>query len=312
MTPRLTVEPQASTRAGERAELFRALGVLAEPPAATHARLAELTGLPRPGGADWTEAFVLQLVPHAAIYVGAEGMLGGEAADRVAGFWRALRMPVPAEPDHVTALLGLYASLSDAEQHEPPGPGRTLRGQARAALLHEHLLSWIPAYTHAMAEAGPTPYAAWARLLRKALLAEAADVGVPDRLPLQLREVPPLAADRGLDDLLAGLLAPARSGVVLTRAHLATAARRRGLGLRLGNRRAVLRSLVEQDPTAALAALAEQAETWRVRHRDDLTTIGPAAGHWADRAAATADLLTTAAGQAQAQSMPATTPKEHR
>jgi hypothetical protein len=38
----------------------------------------------------------------------------------------------------------------------------------------------------------------------------------------------------------------------------------------------------------------------RVRHRDDLSTIGPAAGHRADRAAATADLLITAAGGARA------------
>ena len=294
MTPQHITEPAAWTR--NRAELLRALGALAEQPAGEHARLAELTGLPRPTGADWTEAFALQLVPHAAIYVGAEGMLGGEAADRVAGFWRALRLPVPTEPDHVAALLGLYASLVDAEYGEPSGPRRTLLGQARAALLHEHLLSWLPAYAHAMVDAGPAPYAAWARLLRDALTAEAADVAVADRLPAHLRAIPPVGTG-GLDDVLTGLLAPARSGVILTRAHLAVAARQSGLGLRLGNRRAVLRSLIEQDPAAALAALAEQARSWRARHRADRSTLGPAAGHWADRAAATADLLTEAVRQ---------------
>ena len=277
--------------ARNRAELLRALGALTEQPATGHARLAELTGLPRPTGADWTEAFVLQLVPNAAIYAGAEGMLGGGAAELVAGFWRALRLPVPAEPDHVAALLGLYASLVDAEYGEPAGPRRTLLGQARAALLHEHLLSWLPAYAHAMADAGPPPYAAWARLLREALLAEVADVGVADRLPAHLRAVPPVTGD-GLDGVLTALLAPARSGIVVTRAHLAAAARQHGLGLRQGNRRAILRSLIEQDPDAVLAALASQARTWQARHRADRAAFGPAAGHWADRASATAGLLT--------------------
>jgi TorA maturation chaperone TorD len=294
-----------SVRSRTRAELFRALGVQAETPGPEQSRLADLLGLPGPAGADWTEAFVVQLVPHASIYVGADGMLGGEAADRVAGFWRALRLPVPAEPDHLAALLGLYASLVDAEHDEPANPQRTLCRQARAALLHEHLMSWLPAYTRAMADIGPEPYAAWARLLRESLLAEAADLGVPDRLPLHLRTVPPVTADGGLDDLLDGLLTPARSGVVLTRVHLARAARHSGLGLRLGNRRPILRALIEQHPADALTALAGQARQWATRHRADQPAIGPAAEHWARRAAATADQLTAAANQAGAS---ATTP----
>jgi TorA maturation chaperone TorD len=289
---------QAGVRTHDRADLFRALGVQAEAPGPAQARLASLLGLSRPTGADWTEAFVVQLVPHASIYVGSEGMLGGEAADRVAGFWRALRLPVPAEPDHLTAMLGLYASLVEGERDERPGPHRTLRRQARVALLREHLLSWLPAYAHAMAETGPEPYAAWAGLLHETLLAEAADLGVPERLPVHLRAVPHVAADGRLDDLLAGLLAPARSGVVLTRAHLARAARHGGLGLRLGSRRAIVRALLEQDPATALATLAGQARGWLARHRADQPIIGPAAEHWAGRAAATAELLTAAAGQA--------------
>jgi TorA maturation chaperone TorD len=295
-----------------RADLLRTLGVLAEPPGAAHARLADLLGLPGATGADWAEAFVVQLVPHASIYVSAEGMLGGEAADRVAGFWRALHLQVPADPDHLAALLGLYASLVEVEQDEPAAPRRTLRRQARAALLHEHLLSWLPAYAHAMADSGPEPYAAWARLLRETLLAEAVELGVPERLPMHLRAVPCVPADGGLDDLLDGLLTPARSGVVLTRAHLAQAARRGGLGLRLGSRRATLRALIEQDPAAVLTALAGQAGEWLARHRADRPTIGPAAEHWAGRAAATADLLTAAAGQAGSPApAPGTEKEEH-
>jgi TorA maturation chaperone TorD len=275
-----------------RAELFRALGVLAEPPGPTHARLADLLGLPELDAAMWTEAFVVQLVPYASIYLGPEGMLGGEAADRIAGFWRALRLPVPANPDHLTALLGLYATLLEAEQREPAGPRRVLRRQARTALLHEHLLSWLLTYGHAMVQTGPPGYAAWADLLREALCDEAREVGLPDGLPSHLRDLPPLAADpQRLDDVLAGLLAPARCGLVLTRAHLAAAARHGGLGLRLGERRRVLRALVEQDPAGTLTAIAEQAQAWAARHDGDQPAAGPTAAYWGDRARATAQLL---------------------
>ncbi len=290
MTPR----PPTS----ERAELFRSLGVLAEPPDAHHARLADLLGLDPPGRRDWTEAFVVHLVPHASIYLSADGMLGGEAADRVAGFWRALKFPVPSDPDHLTALLGLYASLLEAEAAEAPGPRRALLGQAATALLHEHLLSWLPAYTSAMIDVGPASYVAWAALLRDALIAEAAarpDPAGPRELSLHLRDVPAAPASAGsVDDVMAVLLAPARSGIVLTRGHLGQAARHGSLGLRLGDRRRMLRSLLEQEPAATLDWLIAHARQWEHRHRSDRDRVGASAAFWADRAASTVVWLRSA------------------
>lgn len=287
------------------AELFRALGVLVEPPAETHGRLADLLGLPSPTASDWTEAFVVQLVPHASIYVGEQGMLGGEAADRVAGFWRALRLPVPSDPDHLTSLLGLYASLLEKERDESEEPRRLLWRQARFALLHEHLLSWLPPYLHAMAETGIQAYVQWACLLDEVLCAQAAEAGVPNGLPVHLRDVPAMPAlDEGLDPVMAGLLTPARSGLLLTRAHLTRVARQGGLGLRLGDRRRVLRALIEQDPATALGDLAGQARAWAVRHRADEPVTGATATYWAERATATAELLTAGVAQLPAVDAP--------
>jgi hypothetical protein len=286
-----------TTATGTRADLVRALGVLAEPPGPQHARLADLLGLPVPGPTEWTEAFVVQLVPHASIYLSPDGMLGGPAADRIAGFWRAMHMPVPADPDHLAGLFGLYATLVEASPAEPVPARRALLGQARAALLHEHLLSWVPAYAHAMIEVGPPGYAAWAALVLEVVRDEAAATGVPARLPAHLRAVPPAtpAREGGLDEVIGALLAPARCGLVLTRGHLAALARGAGLGLRLGERRRSLRALVEQDPPVALAGLAQQAEEWARRHRIDEPAAGPLARHWAERAATTAQLLYAAA-----------------
>ncbi|MEV4709614.1 molecular chaperone TorD family protein [Actinoplanes sp. NPDC049316] len=307
------------TSTDTRADLLRALGVFAEPPGPQHCRLADLLGVPAPTGSDWTEAFTVQLVPHASIYLGAEGMLGGDAAERVAGFWRALRIPVPADADHLTTLLGLYATLIEAQASEPDGPRKVLFGHARAALLHEHLLSWLLAYTDAMSEVAPTPYAAWADVLGQAVRGEAAEVGAPDLLPAHLRAAPPPAtAHDNLDAVLAYLLSPARSGVVLARGHLAALARDGDLGLRMGDRRRILRALVEQDPGTALPILAEWAGTRAVRHRADTALAGPILAHWAERAAATATLLRTGiAVQENATPQPPSPPEgssadEHR
>ncbi|HEX8421973.1 MAG TPA: hypothetical protein VF634_01095, partial [Pyrinomonadaceae bacterium] len=60
-------------------ELFRALAVLAEPPVPESARVADALALGAlPEASEYTEVFVFQLYPYASVYLGAEGMLGGE------------------------------------------------------------------------------------------------------------------------------------------------------------------------------------------------------------------------------------------
>lgn len=285
------------------AELFRALGALCEPPDPADTRIAAALGLPgQLDPIDHVEVFVVQLVPYAAVYLGPEGMLGGEVADRIAGFWRALRLPVPAEPDHLAALLGLYATLGDAERDEPDPARRLLRRQARRVLLWEHLLSWAVPYTRAVATIAPPCYAAWADLLAEALLADAARLHPPGPTP---RRYPPdptgLPGPAGLSGLPSAedgpaalartVLTPARSGLILTRIDLARAARQTGLGLRIGERAFVLRSLLEQQPAATLSWLSAEADGWAARHRHDEAALGGIARHWRDRAAHTRDAL---------------------
>jgi hypothetical protein len=105
---------------------------------------------------------------------------------------------------------------------------------------------------------------------------------------MHLRDVPALSwTDEGLDTLLDELLAPVRAGFVVARAHLTAAARHTSLGLRVGDRRRMLRALLEQDPPATLDWLAEQATAWSARHAADEDLSGPIAAYWAERAAAT-------------------------
>ena len=277
-------------------EVFSALGTLCEPPEPAHAGLAAALGLPPPpDAATFTDVFVFQLAPYAAPYLSHDGMLGGEAADRVAGFWRALQVSPPAEPDHLAALLGLYAALGVRECAETrPGVAGAWH-EARRALLWEHLLTWVPAYTHAMAALSSADcYAAWARLLRRALLEEARAPAPPQSRPLHLRDVPDLpdaGPSEGLEDLVRALLASVRSGLLITRRDLAGAAAAAGLGVRAGGRAFTLRALIESDRAAISGWLAGHAAWWAERHRADVPSLAGIAEHWLGRAQASMCLL---------------------
>ena len=274
-------------------ELFRALAVVCEDPqAGSVAAALEAVA----DAASHTDLFSFQLPPYASIFLGADGMLGGEPAGRVAGFWRALHLDPPAEPDHLAALLGLYAALAEAEEDETDPARRRLRGEARRALLAEHLAPWVPVYAIAANRVVGAGYRPWAEALSAAVLAEAAaaDLAGTARagtgsLPLHLREAPPPAepGDDGLDGYLGRLLAPVASGIVVTRRDLVEAARRLNLGLRMGERRFVLSALVTQDPPAVAGWLADEAGAWAEEHDRLIPAIGDTARFWRERARGT-------------------------
>jgi hypothetical protein len=276
-----------------RWELFRALGAVTDNPAGA-ASASQAVGLPRPDGAGHTEVFVLNCPPYASVYLGAHGGLGGEGTDRVAGFWRAIGLAPPAEPDHLAALLGLYATLGEAAQdsHRPATEAALTR--TRHVLLAEHLWPWLPSYLDAVTDLGIPALAGWARLTGQALLAE----DRPQRggpLPLAQRAAPPpVVAGGPYTGLLDALTAPVRCGFILTRRRLAAAAGDIGTGYRIGERRFALHAMIEQAPAEALRWLAAEAARWSQRHAA-WAPGDPVQQWWARRAAATGDVLHAAA-----------------
>jgi TorA maturation chaperone TorD len=156
---------------GGRWELLRALGAVAGSPADARTAAAAL-GLGAASVAEHTDVFVLNCPPFASVYLGPDGALGGEGADRAAGFWRAIGLIPPVEPDHLTALLSLYASLGEAagETRRPATAAALARSQA--ALFWEHLWPWLPAYLDAVTDLGAPALTGWAQLTRRSIAAE--------------------------------------------------------------------------------------------------------------------------------------------
>jgi TorA maturation chaperone TorD len=282
---------------GARWELLRALGAVADNPADARTAAAAL-GLGAVSAAEHTRVFVLNCVPSASVYLGPDGALGGEGADRAAGFWQAIGLTPPADPDHLTALLSLYASLGEAAgQARRPATAAAL-ARSQAALFAEHLWPWLPGYLDAVADLGVPPLTAWARLTGRAIAAEYRTQPEQAQLPLALREAPAAAGPYGpLRDLVAALTTPVRSGIILTRHRLAAGAGQAGVGHRIGERRYTLRAMLEQDPAATLTWLGQEARRWEYRHAS--RADGDAATRWwAARAARTARFLQAAAAAA--------------
>lgn len=238
-------------------EIFRALGALVEAPrsglelVASSLELGEL-----PSVHEHTELFALQLVPFASIYLDEEGRIGGEARDRICGFWRALDVDPAGEADHLTVLLSSYAELSEAERRATSAPEARARSHHREVFLREHLVSWLPAYLIKLREIAPPFYRRWSDLLRDALgreLERRPAKSVPSVHHRLTQDVSPSGDDS--EDLLSSLLAPIRSGFILTRSDLAGASRALGIGSRLGERRFMLEAMLRQDPTGLAGRL---------------------------------------------------------
>lgn len=278
-------------------ELFRALGVLAEPPGERHAELADVLGLAEaPSAEAYTECFLFQLYPYASVYLGREGMLGGDARARIGGFWSALGYTPPTEPDHVSALFGLYAALAEREQAEQDRAVRLVLRNSRIALLWEHIASWMLPYLARLEALRVPPYDEWATIAREAVLGELRPESLPTALPRHLRDAATPDSDSSdgtADDEVIGLLAPVRSGIILVRADVARAARELDLGLRIGERAFVLRTLFSQAPEQTARWLEQEAELWVARHDATRGELGAVAEFWAGRARATASKMQT-------------------
>ena len=311
----MTAVPDINGAAAGRWELLRSLGAVPDSPAAARC-VGPALGLDPVSDAEHTEAFVLNCPPYAAIYLGPHGAIGGEGADRVAGFWRAIGITPPAEPDHLAALLGLYARLGEAAAGARRPATAAALAQSQAVLFWEHLWPWLPGYLDAVADLAVPSLTTWTGLVRRAIAAEYRAKPPGPRQPLALRAAPPPAEPAagpevgpeaepaagpearptdGPRDLVELVTIPVRSGLILTRRRLAEGAGRAGVGFRIGERRFALRAMLEQDPRATVAWLAGEADRWQQRHRDRAPR-DEVTGWWAARAARTAQVLRDYAG----------------
>jgi hypothetical protein len=106
------------------------------------------------------------------------------------------------------------------------GLGEAGKDDARRVLFGEFVWPWLPAYLGAVSDLPPA----------------------------------------GPDGLVAGVLTPLRSGMILTRRAVAAGAEQVGAGQRIGNRRRALGAMLAAEPERAARWLAGEADRWARRH----------------------------------------------
>lgn len=285
--------PTADPGREGRWELLRALGALTVDAPGENEIVFRTLGLEPWSGTDHTKVFVLDLPPYASIYLDPEGKLGGACVDQIAGVWRALGLDPPSEPDHLLSLFGLYASLGSAISECSTQVARKRVEVAARTVLSEHLHPWIFVYLAAVQTYPATE--PWAELVRGVLRMELRSWPDEEGLPLMLREAPRRdLADLSPDRIYELATVPVMAGGVVTFRDLEEMGSRAGVGVRRGERRFILRSMMEQEPRETLRQLATHFHRWEGKSLGESVLID---GWWKERVKSTALLLEKAASE---------------
>jgi len=276
-------------------ELIRALGVFCEPPVDEHSRLADILGFSESPCCDvYQEIFCRDLPPYASVYLSNEGVVGGEALERISGFWKALRREVPHEPDHLSRLLGLAAFLEENQSFVGEPARALLIERSRAALFWEHLLPWVPMYLDRVETIGKgTVYGDWAKLLSETLVCKFECLGPLEDLPRHLVASSglPDPRRRGAAQFFSSLFAPVQSGFILLTEDLNNLADEIGILPKDHDRQAILKDLLRVAPQETLGGLAKMAFERSCCISERWSSLGELCFHWERRAKESGELL---------------------
>ena len=107
-------------------QLGEVTSALSEVASATELRaeIADALGLPGVARSDLYRLFIKDLPPFASIYLSADGNIGGDSQAVISGIYRALGVPVPNDPDHLSSLSVHFAqdpaSISPYDENKLP------------------------------------------------------------------------------------------------------------------------------------------------------------------------------------------------
>jgi TorA maturation chaperone TorD len=282
--------------------------------------IPELTSaIPEPidvdeAAADHQQLFGFNVFPYQSIFLDPAGLLGGDETERVIRFYRETGFPTGTageSADHIGHELGLLAFLSGAEADAWEDGLPTVAHRMSALqidCLGQHLLRWLAPLALAIRQQGQLFYAALVELTIATVAAHWAGIGQEVDAEFALPAGPDLLEDErtGLREIAAFMLAPAYSGIYLSRDDIGRLAQKqklpRGFGRRQDMLLNVMRSAVNYEALEALlASLQVLASESAAAYREMAARPQPLpyAAQWASHATGTAKLLAEIAARAE-------------
>jgi TorA maturation chaperone TorD len=284
------------------------------------ARFPELTrSLPEmfdtdEAAADYQHLFGFNVFPFQSFFLDPAGLLGGDETERVIHFYGETGFPsdtLGESADHIDHELGLLAFLSgaeeDAREDDLPAVAERMAG-LQGEFLERHLLRWLPPLALAIRQQGQPFYTALVELTVATVAAHWANLGGEAGSEFTLPAGPDLLGDdgTGLREIAAYLLAPAYSGIYLSRDDIGRLAQEQRLPRGFGGRQEMLLNLLRSAAhyealESLLFSLQALAGDWATAYREMAARPQPLpfASQWASRAAGTAKLLAEIASRAQ-------------
>ena len=218
-------------------------------------------GDPAALAAAYADLFLLNVYPYGTAFTDPSGELGGPSAAWAArryeeGGFRPPELLEVGAPDHVGLCLGFLDHLST-------------RGEADAE-FSSFVLEWVPVACLAV-EREPSAhpfYRAVASATRDRLME-----GVPDLVTVPESADPEEEEEIGLSQVVRFLLAPARSGIFLSRAKIGHFAKAAGMRLPFGSRFEVAHLLFQTAGESGkvgmvLNRLEEELTAWETEYRE--------------------------------------------
>lgn len=263
------------------AETLRACAEIASNPSNDKSAVRSLLGLDDFQDYEYTDAFVLEIVPDSAVFLSDEAVLGGEPTERVVGFHRVLGMENIADPTGLVGQLQYYASLlSEIVERQSDPESLEILNKIRSSYLFEHVLVWLPMYASYLEHIFPK-LKSWAGAIIDVFENEAIENQVNnwDILPSALATRPTLrdvGADAGLDVFAS----PFITGFIVSKSLLRKLGSKYEVPPRFGTRKFMLSSMFQQDGDATLELLGEVATTQLQMWTALEASIGTSARSW--------------------------------
>lgn len=263
--------------------------------------------------ADHQHLFGFNVFPYQSIFLDPAGLLGGGETERVVRFYRETGFPgdkAGESADHIGHELGLLAFLSGAEDdaREDDLPAVAERMAAlQGNFLGRHLLRWLPPLALAIRRQGRSFYTALVNLTVATVAAHWSSLDRDADAEVALPAAPELLGDErtGLREIVAYLLAPAYSGIYLSRDDIGRLGQKQELPRGFGRRQDMLLNLMRSAANyealePLLSSLQSLAGEWEIAYRDLAARPKPLpyTSQWASRAAGTVKLLSEIALQA--------------